>query len=58
MDTPYFRSYFLIQIKLAKTVNKIHGALNSTFPNSSPGLSTIKRWKMDFDNGRLLRRRL
>ncbi|QQP51602.1 Uncharacterized protein FKW44_013020 [Caligus rogercresseyi] len=51
MDIPDIRSYFLIQIKLAKTANKIHGDLNSTLPDTCPGLSTIKRWKKDFDNG-------
>ncbi|QQP57529.1 Uncharacterized protein FKW44_002547 [Caligus rogercresseyi] len=40
METPDFRSYFLIRIKLARTVNEIHGDLLSTFP----GLSTLQRW--------------
>ncbi|QQP37876.1 Transposase [Caligus rogercresseyi] len=31
METPDFRSYFLIRIKLARTVNEIHGDLLSTF---------------------------
>ncbi|QQP39942.1 Uncharacterized protein FKW44_013820, partial [Caligus rogercresseyi] len=39
--TPDFRSYFLIRIKLAKTVNEIHGDL----------LSTLQRWHTAFDNG-------
>ncbi|QQP41196.1 Uncharacterized protein FKW44_015484 [Caligus rogercresseyi] len=39
METPDFRSYFLIRIKLARTVNEIHGDLLSTFPDSCPGLS-------------------
>ncbi|QQP39896.1 Hypothetical protein FKW44_013756, partial [Caligus rogercresseyi] len=34
METPDFRSYFLIWIKLARTVNEIHGDLLSTFPDS------------------------
>ncbi|QQP38312.1 Uncharacterized protein FKW44_018856 [Caligus rogercresseyi] len=51
MDTPDTRSYFLIRIKLPKTVNEIHGDLISTFPDSCPGLSTIKRWRKDFNNG-------
>ncbi|QQP50761.1 Uncharacterized protein FKW44_011884 [Caligus rogercresseyi] len=34
METPDFRSYFLIRIKLTRTVNKIHGDLLSTFPDS------------------------
>eukprot|EP00096_Caligus_rogercresseyi_P005204 TRINITY_DN2022_c0_g2_i2.p1 TRINITY_DN2022_c0_g2~~TRINITY_DN2022_c0_g2_i2.p1 ORF type:complete len:122 (+),score=11.94 TRINITY_DN2022_c0_g2_i2:175-540(+) len=51
MDTPDFRSYFLIRINLGRTVNEIHRDLVSTFPNSYPGLSTIKRWRKDFDNG-------
>ncbi|QQP40557.1 Uncharacterized protein FKW44_014643, partial [Caligus rogercresseyi] len=37
-------------IKLAKTVIEIHGEFISTFPNSCPGLSTITRWRKDFDN--------
>ncbi|QQP50001.1 Uncharacterized protein FKW44_010928 [Caligus rogercresseyi] len=51
MDTPDFRFYFLIRIKLAKTINKIHEDLISTFPYSCPGLTTIKRWRKDFDHG-------
>ncbi|QQP57457.1 Uncharacterized protein FKW44_002462 [Caligus rogercresseyi] len=47
MDTSNFRSYFFIRIKLAKTVNEIHWNLISTFPD----LSTIKKWRKDFDNG-------
>ena len=46
-----FRSYFLIRIKLAKTVNEIHGDLLSTFPDSCPSLTTLKRWRHDFDRG-------
>ncbi|QQP42230.1 Uncharacterized protein FKW44_016830 [Caligus rogercresseyi] len=42
METPDFRSYFLIRIKLARTVNEIHGDLLSTFPDSCPGLSTSR----------------
>ncbi|QQP42349.1 Uncharacterized protein FKW44_016975 [Caligus rogercresseyi] len=34
METPDIRSYFLIKIKLARTVNEIHGDLLSTFPDS------------------------
>ncbi|QQP36106.1 Uncharacterized protein FKW44_021096 [Caligus rogercresseyi] len=48
MDTCDFRSYFFIRIKLAKTVNEIHGGLIFTFPDSSPGLITIKRWRKGF----------
>ncbi|QQP52508.1 Uncharacterized protein FKW44_004682 [Caligus rogercresseyi] len=51
METPDFRSYFLIQIKLASTVNEIHGDLLSTFPDSCPGLSTLQRWHTEFDKG-------
>ncbi|QQP53826.1 Transposase, partial [Caligus rogercresseyi] len=42
-------SYFLIRIKLARTVNEIHGDLPSTFPDSCPGLSTLQRWHTEFD---------
>ncbi|QQP55213.1 Transposase [Caligus rogercresseyi] len=49
METPDFRSYFLIRIKLARTVNEIHGDLLSTFPDSCPGLSTLQRWHTEFD---------
>ncbi|QQP56197.1 Transposase [Caligus rogercresseyi] len=51
METPNFRSYFLIRIKLARTVNEIHGDLFSTFPYSCPGLSTLQRWHTEFDKG-------
>ncbi|QQP37652.1 Transposase [Caligus rogercresseyi] len=51
METPDFRSYFLIRIKLARTVNEIHGDLLSTFPESCPGLSTLQRWHTEFDKG-------
>ncbi|QQP40757.1 Transposase, partial [Caligus rogercresseyi] len=51
MATPDFRSYFLIRIKLARTVNEIHGDLLSTFPDSCPGLSTLQRWHTEFDKG-------
>ncbi|QQP39071.1 Uncharacterized protein FKW44_019835 [Caligus rogercresseyi] len=51
METPEFRSYFLIRIKLARTVNEIHGDLLSTFPDSCPGLSTLQRWHTEFDKG-------
>ncbi|QQP53537.1 Transposase [Caligus rogercresseyi] len=51
METPDFRSYFLIRIKLARTVNEIHGDLLSTFPDSWPGLSTLQRWHTEFDKG-------
>ncbi|QQP48846.1 Uncharacterized protein FKW44_009287 [Caligus rogercresseyi] len=51
MKTPDFRSYFLIRIKLARTVNEIHGDLLSTFPDSCPGLSTLQRWHTEFDKG-------
>ncbi|QQP54754.1 Uncharacterized protein FKW44_007689 [Caligus rogercresseyi] len=51
METPDFRSYFLIRIKLAGTVNDIHGDLLSTFPDSCPGLSTLQRWHTEFDKG-------
>ncbi|QQP38980.1 Uncharacterized protein FKW44_019720 [Caligus rogercresseyi] len=51
METPDFRSYFLIRIKLARTVNEIHGDLLSTFPDSCPGLSTLQRWHTEFDKG-------
>ncbi|QQP34775.1 Uncharacterized protein FKW44_022774, partial [Caligus rogercresseyi] len=47
METPDFRSYFLIRIKLARTVNEIHGDLLST----CPGLSTLQRWHTEFDKG-------
>ncbi|QQP51041.1 Uncharacterized protein FKW44_012247 [Caligus rogercresseyi] len=49
METPDFRSYLLIRIKLARTVNEIHGDLLSTFPDSSPGLSTLQRRHTEFD---------
>ncbi|QQP49951.1 Uncharacterized protein FKW44_010786, partial [Caligus rogercresseyi] len=49
--TPDFRSYFLIRIKLARTVNEIYGDLLSTFPDSCPGLSTLQRWHTEFDKG-------
>ncbi|QQP35139.1 Uncharacterized protein FKW44_023284 [Caligus rogercresseyi] len=51
METPDFRSYFLIQIKLARTVNEIHGDLLSTFPDSCPGLSIFQRWHTEFNKG-------
>ncbi|QQP38563.1 Transposase, partial [Caligus rogercresseyi] len=51
METLDFRSYFLIRIKLATTVNEIHGDLLSTFPNYCPGLSTLQRWHTEFDRG-------
>ncbi|QQP35497.1 Uncharacterized protein FKW44_023744, partial [Caligus rogercresseyi] len=51
METPDFHSYFLIRIKLARTVNEIHGDLLSTFPDSCPGLSTLQRWHTEFDKG-------
>ncbi|QQP52164.1 Uncharacterized protein FKW44_004213 [Caligus rogercresseyi] len=51
METPNFRSYFLIRIKFARTVNEIHGDLLSTFPESCPGLSTLQRWHTEFDKG-------
>ncbi|QQP55740.1 Transposase [Caligus rogercresseyi] len=51
METPDIRSYFLIRIKLARTVNEIHGDLLSTFPDSCPGLSTLQRWHTEFDKG-------
>ncbi|QQP38213.1 Transposase [Caligus rogercresseyi] len=49
METPDYRSYFLIRIKLARTVNEIHGDLLSTFPDSCPGLSTLQRWHTEFN---------
>ncbi|QQP42094.1 Transposase, partial [Caligus rogercresseyi] len=49
--TPDFRSYFLIRIKLARTVNEIHGDLLSTFPDSCSGLSTLQRWHTESDKG-------
>ncbi|QQP34820.1 Uncharacterized protein FKW44_022845 [Caligus rogercresseyi] len=49
METPDFRSYFLIRIKLARTVYEIHGDLLSTFPDSCPGLYTLQRWHTEFD---------
>ncbi|QQP57470.1 Uncharacterized protein FKW44_002477, partial [Caligus rogercresseyi] len=49
MDTPDFRSFFLI--KLAKTLKQNPRDLVSTFPDSCPGLSAIKRRRKDFDNG-------
>ncbi|QQP41758.1 Uncharacterized protein FKW44_016222 [Caligus rogercresseyi] len=51
METPDFRSYFLIRIKLTRTVNEIHGDLLSTFPDSCPGLSSLQRWHTEFDKG-------
>ncbi|QQP42161.1 Uncharacterized protein FKW44_016740 [Caligus rogercresseyi] len=51
MEIPDFRSYFLIRIKLARTVNEIHGDLLSIFPDSCPGLSTLQRWHTEFDKG-------
>ncbi|QQP50256.1 Uncharacterized protein FKW44_011199 [Caligus rogercresseyi] len=51
METPDFRSYFLIRIKLARTVDEIHGDLLSPFPDSCPGLSTLQRWHTEFDMG-------
>ncbi|QQP52592.1 Uncharacterized protein FKW44_004783 [Caligus rogercresseyi] len=51
METPDFRSYFLIRIKLTRTANEIHGDLLSTFPDSCPGLSTLQRWHTEFDKG-------
>ncbi|QQP57813.1 Transposase [Caligus rogercresseyi] len=51
METPDFHSYFLIRIKLARTVNEIHGDLLSTFPDSCRGLSTLQRWYTEFDKG-------
>ncbi|QQP48867.1 Uncharacterized protein FKW44_009320 [Caligus rogercresseyi] len=51
METPNYRPYFLIRIKLARTVNEIHGDLLSTFPYSCPGLSTLQRWHTEFDKG-------
>ncbi|QQP41652.1 Uncharacterized protein FKW44_016086 [Caligus rogercresseyi] len=49
METPDFCSYFLIRIKLASTINEIHGDLLSTFPDSCPGLSNLQRWHTEFD---------
>ncbi|QQP53423.1 Uncharacterized protein FKW44_005904 [Caligus rogercresseyi] len=50
METPDFRSYFLIRFKLARTVNEIHGDLLST--SLTPGLlSTLQRWHTEFDKG-------
>ncbi|QQP41914.1 Uncharacterized protein FKW44_016421 [Caligus rogercresseyi] len=49
METHDFRSYFLIRIKLARTVNDIHGDLLSTFPDPCPGLSILQRWHTEFD---------
>ncbi|QQP49287.1 Uncharacterized protein FKW44_009897 [Caligus rogercresseyi] len=57
METSDFRSYFLIRIKVARTVNEIHGDLLSTFPDSCPGLSTLQRWHTEFDKGVLPWRR-
>ncbi|QQP48528.1 Transposase, partial [Caligus rogercresseyi] len=51
METPDYRSYFLFRIKLARTVNEIHGDLLSTFLDSCPGLSTLQRWHTEFDMG-------
>ncbi|QQP42237.1 Uncharacterized protein FKW44_016838 [Caligus rogercresseyi] len=51
VSNPDFRSYFLIRIKLARTVNDIHGDLLSTFSDSCPGLSTLHRWHTEFDKG-------
>ncbi|QQP34758.1 Uncharacterized protein FKW44_022750 [Caligus rogercresseyi] len=51
METPDFHSYFLIRIKLARTVNEIHGDLLSTFPDSYPGLSTLQKWHTEFEKG-------
>ncbi|QQP54102.1 Uncharacterized protein FKW44_006818 [Caligus rogercresseyi] len=51
METPDFRSYFLIRIKLARTVNEIHGDLLSTFPDSWPGLYTLQRCQTEFNKG-------
>ncbi|QQP50108.1 Transposase [Caligus rogercresseyi] len=51
METPDFRSYFLIRFKLARTINEIHRDLLSTFPDSCPGLSTLQRWHTEFDKG-------
>ncbi|QQP55732.1 Uncharacterized protein FKW44_000167 [Caligus rogercresseyi] len=48
METPDFRSHFLIRIKLARTV---HGDLLSTFSESCPGLSTLQRRHTEFDKG-------
>ncbi|QQP39701.1 Uncharacterized protein FKW44_013508, partial [Caligus rogercresseyi] len=49
METPDFRSSFLIRIKLARAVNEINGHLLSTFPDSFPGLSNLQRWHTEFD---------
>ncbi|QQP41424.1 Uncharacterized protein FKW44_015788 [Caligus rogercresseyi] len=38
-------------IKLARTVDEIHGDPLSTFPDSCPGLSTLQRWHTEFDKG-------
>ncbi|QQP38422.1 Hypothetical protein FKW44_018990, partial [Caligus rogercresseyi] len=38
METPDFRSYFLIRIKLARTVNEIHGDLS--LPSLTPALAS------------------
>ncbi|QQP52183.1 Uncharacterized protein FKW44_004240 [Caligus rogercresseyi] len=51
METLDFRSYFLIRIKLARTVNEIHGDLLSTFPDSCPGLPTLQRCHTESDKG-------
>ncbi|QQP38393.1 Uncharacterized protein FKW44_018957 [Caligus rogercresseyi] len=51
MKTPDFRSYFLNRVKLARTVNEIHGYLLSTFPDSCPGHFTLQRWHTEFDKG-------
>ncbi|QQP40986.1 Transposase [Caligus rogercresseyi] len=51
METPDFRFYFLIRIKLARTVIEIHGDMLSNFPDSCPGLSTLQRWHTEFDKG-------
>ncbi|QQP54713.1 Uncharacterized protein FKW44_007633 [Caligus rogercresseyi] len=51
MATPDFHSYFLIRIKLARTVNEIHGDLLSIFPDFCPDISTLQRWHSEFDKG-------
>ncbi|QQP55536.1 Uncharacterized protein FKW44_008756, partial [Caligus rogercresseyi] len=39
METPDFRSYFLIRIKLARTVNEIHG--DCSLPSLTPALASL-----------------
>ena len=51
MENRDFRAYFFVRYKLAKTVAEIHSDLTLAFPDSSPGLTTLKTWSREFKKG-------